>query len=240
MRRKNQKKKNVILVVDSNPQTYRILDIVLDREDFKIVECSSGKQAIRLYVSIKPDIIILDMDTDDMDGKNIIPAIREWSQVPIILTSPKKSNQDVIEGLNMGADDYVIKPFDADVLCARINASLRKSAIHETGESEISNGPLRMNLVSHQVFLDDKLVALTPKEYNLLRYFVTHCGKMLGHREILQEVWGKGHGSDSQYLRVFIGQLREKIERGSENRITIRTEVGVGYRMEFYSRTNLM
>lgn len=230
---KNHKKKNTILVVDHDPQTYKILDLVLDKDDFEVVECLSGAQAIRLCVSISPNIILLDFDMPDMKGKEIISSIREWSQTPVVIVSSRKSDQDIIDGLSYGADDYVIKPFNADVLRARINASLRKSAVQETGEPELSNGPLRIDLVRHEVFLDEKLISFTPKEYSLLRYFIIHCGRMLGHRDILNEVWGAGHSDDTQYLRVFIGQIREKIERDPANPVIIKTELGVGYRMEF-------
>lgn len=226
------KKKNTILVVDSDSQTYKILNIVLDSNNYEVVECASGRQAISLCVSIKPDIVLLELGMQDMESAEIIKAMREWSQIPVIILSAEKSNEDVIRGLEMGADDYVIKPFNADVLRARINASLRKSAIQETGESEISNGPLRINLVRHEVFMGEKLISLTPKEYNLLRYFIIHSGKMLGHRQILHEVWGAAHSDDTQYLRVFVGQIREKIEIDPSNPRIITTELGIGYRME--------
>ena len=128
----------------------------------------------------------------------------------------------------------MVKPFDFDVLRARINASLRKSAVHETGEAELFNGPLRMDLVRHQVFLDGELIAFTPKEYSLLRLLLVHCGKMLSHREILREVWGPAHCENTQYLRVFIKQIRDKIEKNSAMSVTITTEPGIGYRMEFF------
>ena len=227
----------MVLVVNHDPQTYKILDIVLDKHDFEVVECLSGAEAIRLCVSISPDIIIIDFDMPDMKGKEVIRAIREWSQTPVIIVSSSKTNENIIEGLNYGADDYVTKPFNADVLRARINASLRKSAVHEVGTPELSNGPLRIDLVRHEVFLGEKLISFTPKEYNLLRYFVIHCGKMLGHRDILNEVWGAGHSDDTQYLRVFIGQIREKIEEDPTNPKIIKTELGIGYRMEFLSDT---
>lgn len=229
------KKKNIILVVDHDPQTYKILDIVLDKNEFEVVECLSGAQAVRLCVSISPDIILIDFDMPDMTGKEIVSSIREWSQTPVIIVSSRKADEDIIHGLNFGADDYVIKPFNTDVLRARINASLRKSAVHETGEPVLSNGPLRIDLVRHEVFLDKKLLAFTPKEYKLLKYMIINCGKMLGHRDILKEVWGPGHADDIQYLRVFIGQIREKIEVDPANPSIIKTELGIGYRMEFLS-----
>lgn len=226
------KKKNTILVVDSDTQTQKMLGVVLDETDFRLVDCLTGKQATRLSVSTKPDLVLLDLNLPDMEGGDVITALREWSEVPIIILSARAHDDDVIKALNMGADDYVIKPFSADVLLARINASLRSSAIKETGEPELVNGPLRIDLVRHEVFLDDELVAFTPKEYNLLRYFIIHRGKMLSHREILKAVWGDAHGEDTQYLRVFVGQIREKIDQKSPVPSLIITEPGIGYRME--------
>lgn len=225
-------KKNTILVVDTDPQSQKMLGLILDTPDFKVVGCETGKQAVRFCVSSKPDLVLLALNLPDMEGKNVISDIREWSQTPIIVLSEDAADENVIMALNMGADDYVVKPFNVDVLYARINASLRKSAVHEVGEPELCNGPLRMDLVRHEVFLDNKLLAFTPKEYKLLRYFIVHRGKMLTHKQILQEVWGPAHGEDTQYLRVFISQLREKIESNPSSPKLIVTEAGIGYRMD--------
>ena len=207
------KKKNTVLLVDDQGQTFKLLDIILDKKDFEIVGCESAKRAVGFCVSIKPDIVLIDFDMPGINGCAVIKAIREWSQVPLIIISARSSDIDIVAGLTAGADDYVIKPFNVDVLRARIMAALRKSAVRENGEPELSNGPLRMDLVRHEVFVDQKLIAFTPKEYTLFRYFMTNCGKMLGHREILNEVWGAAHVGDTQYLRVFVGQIREKIEK---------------------------
>jgi two-component system KDP operon response regulator KdpE len=227
-------KKNTILVVDDEPQIQKMLGILLDVENFKIVKSTSGKQAIRMCASIKPDLILLDLGLPDMDGKDVITAIRDWSQVPIIVLSVRSSDEEITAALNMGANDYVTKPFNVDVLLARINAALRSSAVHETGEPELCNGALRMDLVRHEVFLKEKLLAFTPKEYDLLRYFMVNRGKMLTHKEILKTVWGAAHGDDTTYLRVFIGQIREKIEETPTLPVFITTEPGIGYRMEVF------
>lgn len=225
-------KKNTILVVDDEPQILKMLSILLEEEHFKIVESTSGKQAIRMCVSTKPDLVLLDLGLPDMDGKDVITAIREWSQVPIIVLSVRSSDEEVTAALNMGANDYITKPFNVDVLLARINASLRTAAVHETGEPELCNGSLRMDLVRHEVFLNNKLVGFTPKEYDLLRHFMVNRGKMLTHREILKTVWGPAHSDDTNYLRVYIGQIREKIEANPTMPVFITTETGIGYRME--------
>ena len=226
------KKKNTILVVDSNPQTQKMMTIVLDEADFTLVDCLTGKQAAHLALSTKPNLILLDLNLPDMQGIDLLMALREWSEVPIIVLSARAQDSDVVEALNIGANDYVFKPFSADVLLARINAALRSAAVQETGEPELANGPLRIDLVRHEVFLDDELLAFTPKEYNLLRYFMIHRGKMLSHREILKAVWGDAHSEDTQYLRVFVGQIREKIEKDPSIPVRIITEAGIGYRME--------
>ena len=227
-----RKKKNTVLIVDDQGQTYKLLSIILDKNDFEIVGCESAKRAVSVCISIRPDIVLLDLDMPGINGCALTKSIREWLHSPIIIISERSNDIDIIGGLTAGADDYVIKPFNTDVLCARIMTALRKSVVQETGESELSNGPLRMDLVRHEVFIDERLVALTPKEYKLFRYFMIHCGKMLGHRQILNEVWGPAHVDDTQYLRVFVGQIREKIEKDPANPSIITTEPGVGYRME--------
>jgi two-component system KDP operon response regulator KdpE len=213
-----------------------MLSLILDAPNFKVIGCESGKQALQFCVSSKPDLVLLALNLPDMEGKNFITDIREWSQIPIIILSENATDENVIIALNMGADDYVVKPFNVDVLYARINASLRKSAIQTTGEPELCNGPLRMDLVRHEVFLHDKLLAFTPKEYNLLRYFIVHRGKMLTHKQILNEVWGPAHKDDTQYLRVFVSQLREKIYDPAVAQLIV-TEPGIGYRMEIADTT---
>jgi len=227
-------KKNTILVVDDEPQIQKMLGILLDVENFKIVEALSGKQAMRMCVSVKPDIILLDLGLPDMDGKDVISSIREWSLTPIVVLSACSLDEEIATALNIGANDYVTKPFNIEVLLARINAALRSSAIHETGEPELTNGNLRMDLVRHEVFLNDDLVSFTPKEYDLLRHFMVNRGKMLTHKEILRKVWGEAHSDDTTYLRVYIGQIREKIEKNPATPIFITTEAGIGYRMEVF------
>ena len=230
-------KKNTILVVDDEPQIQKMLSILLTDENFKIIESLSGKQAIRMCASVKPDLMLLDLGLPDMDGKEVISSIREWSQVPIIVLSACSLDVEITSSLNIGANDYVAKPFNIDVLLARINAALRSSAIHETGEPELCNGVLRMDLVRHEVFLNDELVAFTPKEYDLLHYFMVNRGKMLTHKEILRKVWGEAHSDDTTYLRVYIGQIREKIEAKPASPLFISTEAGIGYRMEVVQNT---
>jgi len=225
-------KKNTVLIVDDEAQIRKMLGIFLDVSEFKIEESDSGKQAVRMCASVKPNILLLDLGLPDMDGKDVIREIRTWSQVPIIVLSVRAGDEEVIAALDAGADDYIVKPFNAEVLIARINANLRKAAVHEAGEPELINGGIRMDLVRHEVFLNDQKVMLTPKEYELLRYFMVNRGKMLTHKQILKEVWGPAHSKDTQYVRVYIGQLREKLEATANGAPVIVTEPGIGYRME--------
>ncbi len=227
-----KKNKQKVLIVTADSQLQKMMFILLNSEDYKIIECLAGKQASRLCLSTKPDLILLSLTLSDMEGKDVIISIREWSQVPIIVLTERTDDDDVIMALDCGANDYVIRPFNADVLMAKINVALRSKVVNEAGEPEITNGPLRIDLVKHQVFLNDERLGFTPKEYNLLRYFIVNRGRMLTHKEILKEVWGPAHGDDTQYLRVFIGQIRAKIEKDSILPPLITTEPGVGYRME--------
>ncbi|HTK85513.1 MAG TPA: response regulator transcription factor [Patescibacteria group bacterium] len=224
--------KHTVLIVDDDPQIRKMLLSVLDSEGFKVVDCENGKTATRLSASVKPDIVLLDLDLPDMNGREVVKALRQWSQAPIIVVSGRSADTDMIELLTLGADDYVVKPFNFDLLLARMGAHLRKSAVRDAGEPELTNGELRMDLVRHEVFLRGEKVSFTPKEYALLRYFMVNRGKMLTHKDILREVWGKAHAEDTQYLRTFIGQIRDKIEKDPANPSIILTEPGIGYRME--------
>jgi two-component system, OmpR family, KDP operon response regulator KdpE len=225
-------KKNTILVIDDEPQIQKMLGVLLDLDNYKIVESLTGKQGVRMAASLKPDLILLDLGLPDMNGKEVIAAIREWSQVPIIVLSACSLDEEITASLNIGANDYVIKPFNFNVLMARINSSLRTSIVREVGDSQLYNGQIRMDLVRHEVFINDLLTSFTPKEYDLLRYFMVNRGKMLTHKEILKALWGAAHADDTTYLRVYIGQIREKIEEDTSNPKFITTEPGIGYRME--------
>ncbi len=225
-------KKNMVLVVDDEPPIRKLLKITLESNDLKFEGAENGGEAVRLTASLKPDLIILDLGLPDMDGKQVIEQIRGWSDVPIIVCSVRDGDAEMIQAFELGADDYVTKPFNPDVLMARVTANLRKAAIEEAGEPELTNGSIAMDLVKHEVSINGELTAFTPKEYDLLRYFLVHRGKMLTHRQILHEVWGPAHGDDMQYLRVYVSQVREKVEPDPVNPDYIVTEPGVGYRME--------
>ena len=225
-------KKNTVLVVDDEPQLRKLLKITLDDEGFKVEEAENAGQAIRLASSIKPDAMILDLGLPDMDGKEVIDQIRSWSQLPIIVCSVRNEDKEIVEALERGADDYVVKPFNPDILIARLNSNLRKSAANEAGEPSLQNGDLFIDLVKHEVKIKGQSIFFTPKEYNLLRYLMVNKGKMLTHKQLLNDVWGPAHSQDMQYLRVYISQLREKIEDKNSSIEYIKTEPAIGYRME--------
>jgi two-component system KDP operon response regulator KdpE len=225
-------KKSTVLVVDDETNIRKMLSILLEAENFRIVTSDSGKQAIRMCASVKPDLILLDLELPDMNGKDVVKTLRQWTQIPVIMLSANASDKAITEALNAGANDYVTKPFNIEVLLARMNAALRTGAVRQAGEPELRNGTLRMDLVRHEVFVNGALVAFTPKEYDLLRFFMVNHGKMLTHKDILRAVWGAAHSDDTAYLRVYIGQIREKIEADLKHPNFITTEPGIGYRME--------
>jgi two-component system KDP operon response regulator KdpE len=230
-------KKSTVLVIEDEPPIRKLFNIFLENAGFKVIECDNAKEGMRLAASVKPELLLLDLGLPDLDGKDVIKSIREWSQVPIIVCSVRDADGEVIQALEMGADDYVTKPFNPDVLLARIQANLRKAATLEAGEPDLKNGRIRMDLVRHEVMIDGVKTIFTPKEYDLLRYFIIHCGKMLTHKQILKDVWGTAHVDDMQYLRVYVSQLREKVEPDLSSPSYIITEPGIGYRMEIIPTT---
>jgi two-component system KDP operon response regulator KdpE len=231
-------KKDTILIIEDEPPIRKLLTIALESRGYKVVDCDNGKSALRLAASLKPELVLLDLGLPDMDGKEVIEKIREWSQTPIIVCSVRSEDDEMIKAFELGADDYVTKPFNPDVLLARVQANLRKAITQEAGEPELTNGEIRMDLVRHEVFIRGEKTMFTPKEYELLRYFMMHRGKMLTHKQILKDVWGPAHGEDMQYLRVYVSQVREKIERDPSGPTYIITEPGIGYRMETLSNAS--
>ncbi len=228
--------KSTILVIEDELSIRRILGISLESAGYKVVECDNGREGARLAASVSPEMILLDLGLPDIDGKQVITVVREWSQVPIIVCSARNTDEEIIDALSAGADDYVTKPFNPEVLLARIHTNLRKAATLEAGNPELANGDICMDLVRHEVSINNRKTIFTPKEYELLRYFLINRGKMLTHKQILKEVWGAAHTENTQYLRVYVRQLREKIEPVPPQPRYIITEPGIGYRMESISK----
>ncbi len=222
--------KELILVVDDEPQIQRFLRPALEAAGYEVVEAPNGAAALRAAATSAPALVILDLGLPDMDGKEVIARLRGWSKVPIIILSARDQETEKIAALDTGADDYVEKPFGIGELTARMRTALRHR-IQDAGEvTGISVDGLEIDALRRIVRRDGKALKLTPKEYDLLLLLARHAGRVVTHRTLLTSVWGPAHGEDLQYLRVFIGQLRGKIEHDPADPKIIRTEPGVGYR----------
>ncbi len=220
-----------ILVVDDEPQIRRFLRAGLSTQGYDIVDAARGDEALGTAAAEKPDLIVLDLGLPDCDGHEVIVKLREWSRVPIIVLSVRASEQDKIKALDSGADDYVTKPFSVGELLARIRTALRHIVTTEAGEPEFTSGRLHIDFVSRIVHVDGAEVHLSRKEYEIMRLLTSNAGKVLTHQHLLREVWGKNYVEQTQYLRVYIGQLRQKLELDPTQPQTILTEPGVGYRL---------
>ena len=219
----------LILVVDDEPPIRRLLRTSLGAQRYRVTEAASGAQALEHLRHDKPDVVILDLGLPDLDGIEVIRRIRASSKVPIVVLSSRGDEKGKIEALDLGADDYVTKPFGMGELVARIRAALRHRVQEEGGEPVFRAGDLLVDLVHRVVSVRGEEVKLSPKEYGIRRLLVVHAGKVLTHGMIIREVWGAA--GDVQYLRVYIRQLRAKLEADPERPRHILTETGVGYRL---------
>jgi len=220
-----------ILVIDDEPQILRFLRTSLTANGFEVVEARSVADGRRMADSEKPDLIILDLGLPDGDGKEVLRHVRARDETPVLVLSAREREAEKVEALDQGADDYVNKPFGVEELTARLRAALRHR-LRQQGEAPIFRiGDLSVDIPRRAVKRGEETIHLTPKEFDLLRLFVKHAGKVLTQRQILQEVWGPAHTSDAEYLRVYIGQLRRKLGVTRENPL-IETEQGVGYRLK--------
>jgi len=219
-----------ILVVDDEPQIQRFLKPALTAAGYDPVSAMTGAEAERLAVTAAPDLIILDLGLPDRDGKEVIRALRSWSKLPIIVLSARDQEIEKIEALDLGADDYVEKPFGIGELLARVRTALRHREPETIATTRFEFDGVVIDMAKRLVTRDGQPVKLTPKEYDLLVHMARHAGRVLTHRQLLNAVWGPAHAEDVQYLRVFVGQLRAKIEGNAASPVLIRTEPGVGYR----------
>jgi two-component system KDP operon response regulator KdpE len=219
-----------ILVIDDEPQIRRLLKIGLEGSDFKVVEADNAKNGIMEVVNSRPSLILLDLGLPDEDGIIVTKKIREFSDVPVIIISVRNSEKDIINALDSGADDYITKPFNTGELLARIRVALRHTQPDQKTPVS-SNGSVEIDFSNHIVKKNGEEIKLTSTEYSLLTLFLKNVGKVLTHQFILKEVWGKPYSDDTQYLRVYIAQLRKKFEENPQKPKLITTESGVGYRM---------
>jgi two-component system KDP operon response regulator KdpE len=221
-----------ILVVDDEPQIIRFLKPALEAAGYEAIEAETGAEAIHKAVTAAPDVMILDLGLPDMDGKDVISRIRAFSQIPVVILSARDRESEKIAALDLGADDYVEKPFRIGELMARIRTALRHSGKAEKPVERIEAQGLVVDFPHRRVERLGSPIRLTPKEYDLLALLARNAGKVLTHKTLLTAVWGPAHAEDTQYLRVFIGQLRGKIEADGDRPAIIRTEPGVGYRFQ--------
>jgi len=222
--------KPTILIIDDESQIRKILRITLESDDYKVVEAENGKDGIVQAATSHPNFIILDLGLPDQDGYSVLKEIRTWSSIPVMILSVRNSEEDIVRALDLGADDYLTKPFYSSELLARIRASLRRTS--QVQESSIfTNGSLSVDLVSRTVQKNGEEIKLTGTEYSLLILFIKNIGKVLTHHLILKEIWGHSYIEQSQSLRVFVAQLRKKIEDDPAHPQMILTESGIGYRM---------
>lgn len=219
-----------ILVVDDEPQIRRSLQVNLEHNGYTVETVESGEAGLTSFFNRRPDVVILDLLMPGIGGVAVVRRIRESSTVPIIVLSALGEEAKKVEALELGADDYMTKPFGMDELLARIRSLLRRAAGAHSSEPVFMAGNLCVNFDRREVTLDQKPVKLTPTEYDLLKYMIEHAGKVLTHRMLLQEVWGEAYVDQAPYLRVFIGQLRKKLEKDPTRPRFILTDAGVGYR----------
>lgn len=219
-----------ILVIDDEKQIRRLLKVALTGHGYEVEEAASGQDGLNKAVTYRPDLIILDLGLPDLNGLEVIRQLREWSQIPVIILSVKEQENDKITALDAGADDYVTKPFGMGELLARIRAGLRH--ITPAGEEPVLTfDELVIDMARRRVTVKGNEIKLTPIEYDLMKNMAIHAGKVLTHKQLLRVVWGPSYENDTHYLRVFIGQLRRKIEADPSRPRHIITEPGVGYRL---------
>lgn len=219
-----------VLVIDDEPQIRKLLKVSLGAYGYDLDEAANGQDGINRAAIFKPDLIIVDLGLPDMDGKDVIRQIREWSHSPVIILTARDQEQEKIEALDAGADDYVTKPFGMGELMARMRVCLRRSATTES-QPVINCGGLTVDLLLRRVTVDGHEIKLTPTEYEIIKVMAQHAGRVLTHKQLLKAVWGNSYSEDTHYIRVYIGQLRRKIEADPTQPHYIITESGVGYRL---------
>lgn len=220
-----------ILVIDDEQQILRALRTILSQQDYQVTATGTGEEGLALATATQPDIIILDLGLPDISGVEVCQQLREWSDLPVIVLSAHDSEAEKVAALDAGADDYLTKPFGVDELLARVRVALRHRAkVQGNKASIITIGALNIDLANHLVTRGGELVKLTATEYKLLAYLASNSGRVLTHQSILNHVWGYSEGSQMEYLRIYIRQLRQKLEEDPRNPQLIITESGVGYR----------
>jgi two-component system KDP operon response regulator KdpE len=221
----------VALIIDDEVQIRRFLRAGFELEGFVVQEAATGIDGIRV-ATLKPvDLVIVDLQLPDIDGAEIVERLRSWSSVPIIVLSVRSSEEEKVRLLELGADDYVVKPFGMAELLARARAALRRHVRGAAGEPIVKAGALTVDLATRAVSVDGLLVQLSPKEYRLIQILAQHAGNVVTHQHLLKTVWGVTHVEDAHYLRILVRKLRQKIEKVPTQPKILLTELGVGYRL---------
>jgi len=221
----------IVLVVDDEVQIRRFLRTGFELNGFVVHEAGNGAEAIRAATLRAMDLVIVDLGLPDMDGAEVIERIRSWSSVPIIVLSVRSTEAQKVRLLELGADDYVVKPFGMAELLARVRVVLRRQMRAVSGEPTVKVGPLTIDLAARAVLLNEKRLSLTPKEYRLLQVLAQHAGNVVTHQQLLKDIWGRPHMNDTHYLRIFVRRLRQKLEADPTRPRILLTELGVGYRL---------
>lgn len=225
-----QEKGPYVLVIDDEPQIRKLLKVSLEAHGYQICEAATGQDGIHLAAMRRPEMAIVDLGLPDMDGKDVVLRIREWSQMPIIVLTVRDQEQGKIETLDAGADDYLTKPFSVGELMARMRVALRRAVTTES-EPVVTCGDLIIDLTRRSVSVRKQEVRLTPTEYEILKILARYPGRVITHNQLLKSVWGNASSDDTHYIRIYIGQLRRKIELDPAQPEYIITESGVGYRL---------
>jgi two-component system, OmpR family, KDP operon response regulator KdpE len=220
----------VVLVIDDEIQMRRLLRVTLEGNGYRVFEAASGQEGLVEAAQRRPDIVVLDLGLPDMDGQVVLQRLREWSEAPVLVLSVREGEEDKVDALDHGADDYMNKPFSTAELLARLRAARRRSQ-PAADNVVFHSGHLQVDLSSRLVTVKGKEMKLTPTEYSLLRLLVRNAGKVVTHRQILKEVWGPNYGEQTHYLRVYMAHLREKLENDASRPELLLTEPGVGYRL---------
>ncbi|WP_433893258.1 response regulator [Streptomyces sp. CA-111067] len=223
-----------VLVVDDEPQLVRALAINLRARGYEVETAHDGATALRTAAARHPDVVVLDLGLPDMDGVEVIRGLRGWTRVPVIVLSARQTSDEKVQALDAGADDYVTKPFGMDELLARLRAAVRRGAAAgpEDGAATVETPAFTVDLAAKKVHRGGTDVRLTPTEWHLLEVLVRNPGRLVGQKQLLQEVWGPAYGTESNYLRVYMAQLRRKLEADPAHPRHFITEPGMGYRFE--------
>ena len=222
---------NRVLVIDDEAPIRRFLRIALEAEGYAVEEAERGRLGLEKATTWAPDLVIVDLGLPDLDGKEVVRAIREWSQIPVLVLSVRDGEAEKIDAFDVGANDYVTKPFATGELLARLRALLRRQSPAKKEEPQLTFGTLMIDFAKHQVSVDGANAKLTRKEFEVLAFLARNAGRLVTHRQLLTLVWGPAHLEDTHYLRIAVGHIREKIGDDAANPKYILTEPGIGYRM---------